>query len=189
MALALVPHLQNTRIDTLPERVFRTLKNGCRVEIRPIRPADEPLMIKFHQMLSERSVYMRYFESLSLASRTAHQRLAQICFADPGRQTVLVALCADPDPGEQKVVAVARLSRLEDSSSAEVALLVADEFQGRGLGTELLRRLLEAARMQQISHITAELLRDNTIIQKLLKKFGFSLRLVDPRSVRAALNL
>src|SRR5215470_7226048 len=105
-----------------------TMKGGMQVEIRPIQPSDEQRMVRFHKGLSERSVYMRYFKSLSFAARTAHPRLAQICFADPERQTVLVALDRDSESDEQRIMAVGRLSKLSDPSKAEVALLVLDEF-------------------------------------------------------------
>ena len=175
--------------STAGRAVFWRMKNGATVEIRPICPDDEERMIKFHKGLSERSVYMRYFESLSLTVRTAHSRLARICFADPLRETVLVALALDARSGEQKISAVGRLNKLSDPTKAEVALLVADEFQGFGLGSELLRQLVRAARDQKIVHIEAEMLRDNTAIQRVLKKSGFHLRLIDPHSVRAALSL
>ena len=168
--------------------VFWTMKNGTSVEIRPISPDDEERMIKFHQGLSERSVYMRYFESLSLAVRTAHPRLARICFADPASETVLVALAGET-AGEQKILAVGRLNKLSDPTRAEVALLVADQFQELGLGSEMLRRLLQAAQSQRIIQIEAEMLRDNVAMQRVLKKLGFRLRLIDPRSVRAVLSL
>jgi acetyltransferase len=164
------------------------MKNGQRVEIRPICPDDEERMIKFHKGLSERSVYMRYFASLSLAVRTSHTRLARICFADPVRETVLVALVLDQTSREQEILAVGRLNKLSDPTKAEVALLVADQFQGLGLGSELLRHLIQAAKDQRITRIEAEMLRDNIAIQRVLKKFGFRVRLIDPRSVRATLN-
>jgi len=133
---------------------------------------------------------MRYFETLSLAARTAHRRLEQICFADPKRETVLVATHTHPLTGEQNILAVARLGKLPDSKTAEVAALVSDEYQGRGLGTELMRRLIEHARNQPIDRLTAEMLRDNTLIQSVLKKLGFRVRqLQDQRTVRAALDL
>lgn len=166
-----------------------TMRNGSQVEIRPIRLDDEDRMIKFHQGLSERSVYMRYFESLSMAARTAHERLVQICRADPAQQTVLVAVLTDPNTAEERIIAVGRLSKLQDPKIAEVALLVSDKFQGCGLGSELLRRLIESAKAQRITEIVGEMLRDNTKMQRLLKKFGFSQRLIDPSSVRAVLNL
>lgn len=165
------------------------MRDGVEVEIRPICPDDEERMIKFHQGLSERSVYMRYFESLSLAARTAHSRLSRICFTDPALETVLVVLARERNSEEQKILAVGRLSKLSDPTKAEVALLVADEFQGRGLGSELVRRLIQAAKEQGITRIEAEMLRDNTSIQRVLKKSGFGLRLIDPRSVKAVLSL
>jgi acetyltransferase len=159
------------------------------IEIRPIQPDDEERMIRFHKGLSERSVYMRYFESLSFAQRTAHARLARICFADPQREIVLVALQPGAHPVELKIVAVGRLNKVTHPGKAEVALLTLDEFQSLGIGSELLRRLIEAALARNISHLRAEMLRDNTAMQKVLKKQGFRLRLVDARSVRATLDV
>src|SRR6059036_1547447 len=75
-----------------------TLKGGIEVTIRPIRAEDEPLMVKFHETLSDRTVYLRYFSSLSLAARTAHERLVRICFSDYEREMVLVAEYRDPQP-------------------------------------------------------------------------------------------
>lgn len=193
MAVAVATQCGNVEsvyaLDHAPNSNRWAMKNGSKFEIRPIHLDDEERMIQFHRGLSERSIYMRYFESLSLAVRTAHSRLARICFADPQRESVLVAVYLDPRSGEQKIVAVGRLSKLADPRHAEVALLVLDDFQGCGLGTELMRHLIQAARNQNITRIQAEMLRDNTAIQRVLKKFGFRLRLIDPRSVRAVLSL
>ena len=68
-----------------------TMKDGRDVTIRPIRPEDEPLMAEFHRTLSDRTVYLRYFASLSLGARIAHERLLRICFGDYDREMVLVA--------------------------------------------------------------------------------------------------
>ena len=67
------------------------MKDGNEVVIRPIRPEDEPLMVEFHEKLSERSVYLRYFQPLKLRQRTAHERLTRICFIDYDREMALVA--------------------------------------------------------------------------------------------------
>src|SRR5262245_33908866 len=66
------------------------MKGGTPVEIRPIQPDDEQRMIQFHKGLSERSVYMRYFETLSFGTRTAHARLARICLVDPECEDVRI---------------------------------------------------------------------------------------------------
>lgn len=161
------------------QSVISVKRGGMAIHLRSIQPEDEERMVRFHQGLSERTVYMRYFESLSLAARTAHPRLSRICFVDPERETVLVAL------SDNEIVGVGRLSRLENSSKAELALLVLDKFQGRGIGTQLVRELLQVARNQNINQIEAEMFRDNIAMQRVLKKSDFQLRLVDPRTVRA----
>src|SRR5580704_4948456 len=68
-----------------------TMKDGKPVTIRPIRPEDEPAMIDFHKKLSERSVYLRYFQPLKFTQRTAHERLTRTCFIDYDREMALVA--------------------------------------------------------------------------------------------------
>jgi len=113
------------------------MKGGTQVVIRAISPDDEPLMVRFHSVLSDRTVYLRYFCSLSLTARTAHERLVRICFADPERETVLVAIQRDEASGEQSIVAVGRLNKLLPKNEAEVSSLVSDEYQGRGLGNRV----------------------------------------------------
>jgi acetyltransferase len=167
-----------------------TMKDGTQVEIRPIRPEDEPLLVKFHSVLSDRTVYLRYFCSLSLATRTAHERLVRICFADPETETVLVATQRSPRNGEESILAVGRLNRLPGKNEAEVAILVSDEFQGHGLGSELMRRLILVARDEKLGRIVGEMLRDNIAMQVLINKHAFRLRLLDdPQYVRAVLEL
>ncbi len=65
--------------------------------IRPIRPEDEPLMVRFHEKLSDRTVYLRYFQPLKLSQRVAHERLTRICFIDYDREMALVTFAEDSD--------------------------------------------------------------------------------------------
>ena len=119
-----------------------TMKDGTPVTIRPIRPEDEPLMVRFHETLSERSVYLRYFHLMNLEQRIAHERLTRICFIDYDREMALVAERRNPETGEREILGVGRLSKIHGTNEAEVAVLVSDQWQGRGLGKELLARLL-----------------------------------------------
>ena len=167
-----------------------TMKDGTQVTIRPIRPEDEPLMVKFHGTLSDRTVYLRYFSSLSLAMRTAHERLGRICFSDYEREMVLVAEYKDPETGELHILAVGRLNKLQADKEAEVAVVVSDQCQRQGLATELIRRLIQIARDKKLCRLVAEMLRDNLAIQTIFRKLGFRLRLMDdPASVKAVLDL
>jgi acetyltransferase len=153
-----------------------TDRDGTPLTIRPIRPEDEPLLIPFHRALSESSVQMRYMRGLKLDDRTAHERLVRICFADYDREMALVVEQAAPG-GERVVVAVGRLSRdrIGGSKDAEFSLLVADPWQGRGVGSLLLARLLEVGRREGMRRIEADILETNLRMQRLCARLGFAI--------------
>jgi acetyltransferase len=164
------------------------LKDGTPVTIRPIRPEDEPLMVQFHTTLSERSVYLRYFCSLSLSTRVEHERLVRICFGSYDRGFALVADRKNPETGQHEVLGVGRFSAI-NRAEAEAAVLVSDRWQGRGLGTELLASVARAAREEKFQRLSGEILRDNLATQAIFKKVGFKLRSMDdPSSVSALLE-
>ena len=182
-----VLHDPATREEDLPRTAIRPypnqsvshedLNDGTPVTVRPIRPEDEPLMVKFHESLSERSVYMRYFHMMNLDQRTAHERLTRICFIDYDREMALVAERRDPVTGEREIMGVGRLSRNHISATeAEFSLLVNDLYQRRGVGTNLLNRLLAVGREEGLNRITAEILPANRPMQNVSRKLGFSLR-------------
>lgn len=168
-----------------------TLKDGREVTIRPIRPEDEPLMAEFHRTLSDRTVYLRYFASLSLSARIAHERLLRICFGDYEREMVLVVEHVNPRNGAPGIVGVGRLNKLRvTSKQAEVAVLVSDAYQRGGLGSELLRLIIEVAREEKMTRVCSEMLGDNLAMQVISKKLGFKLRSrLDSPSVKATLDL
>ena len=134
-------------------------------------------MVKFHETLSEESVYMRYFHMMNLTQRTAHERLTRICFIDYDREMALVAEHTDPETKEREIMGVSRLSsRGAVPDEAEFSVLVSDRFQRLGLGTLLVGRLLEIGRAEGLERITAEILFDNRPMQRISKKLGFHLR-------------
>ena len=90
-------------------------RTAPRVTIRPIRPEDEPLLVKFHETLSDRSVYLRYLHPMLLSDRVAHERLARICHCDYDREITLVAEKTEPD-GTQTLMGVGRISRIRGGS-------------------------------------------------------------------------
>ncbi|HUD99467.1 MAG TPA: bifunctional acetate--CoA ligase family protein/GNAT family N-acetyltransferase [Bryobacteraceae bacterium] len=153
-----------------------TMKDGTDVLVRPIRPEDEPMMVKFHETLSERSVYLRYFHLMNLPQRVAHERLTRICFIDYDREMALVAERRNPSSGENEILAVARLTRILGTNDAEVAVLVSDHFHGRGLGKELLARLVIVGGDEKLGALRADILPDNRDIMRICEKLGFALR-------------
>lgn len=152
-----------------------TDKSGTAITIRPIRPEDEPLMVRFHEQLSERTVYFRYLQMLNLNQRVAHERLIRICFIDYDRE---IALIAERTVHGQhpEILAVARLKRFRSTSDAEFAIVVRDDFQGKGIGKELLRRLLDVARQEGVRRVVAEIHVENTVMQRICEKLGFKLQ-------------
>jgi acetyltransferase len=173
-----------TREEELPKPAIRpypveyvgpwTTKTGQQVQIRPIRPEDEPLIVAFHDRLSEQTVVERYFTALALSARTAHERLTRICFIDYDRELALVAEAEDPAKG-RIIGGVSRMVREADGRTATLAVVVADDFQGQGLGWKLMRRTLEAARSERIGRVLVHFLPENERMSRLARKLGFAL--------------
>jgi len=178
-----VLHGAEVDADRLPRLAIRpyptqyvaawTAPNGLAVTIRPIRPEDEPLIVRFHEKLSENTVYLRYFQSLKLSQRIAHERLTRICFIDYNREMALVADYKDPETGEHEIIAAGLLNRLYGGHEVEFSLVVRDEFQRRGLGTEILRQLVAIGRVEQMRCISAVILPQNHGMLRICEKLGF----------------
>lgn len=164
-------------------------EDGTEVIIRPIRPEDERLIVHFHAKLSEQSVYKRYFQLLTLDRRVSHDRLVKVCFGDYDREIALVAERIDPDSQQSEILAVGRLNKAHLVNEAELAVLIADEYQSRGLGTELWRRLLEIARFEKLYQVTAEILVENRQMLEVCRQFGFHLEDVEDGVVHGVLTL
>ena len=130
----------------------------------------------FHQTLSDRSVYLRYFTPLKLDQRIAHERLSRICFNDYDRELALVVERRDLKTGQPEILGVGRLSKLHGTNEAEFALTVSDLWQNHGLGTQLLRTLIQAGRDEKLDRITATILPDNREMQHVARKVGFIVR-------------
>ena len=170
--------------DALPRTAIRPyptqytgraeLRRDGAVTIRPIRPEDEPKMVRFHDTLSEDSVFYRYAGTMKLDARVAHERLARICFIDYDREMALVAERAPAGASAPEIVAVARLTRLLDTRDAEFALLVSDALHGQGLGQAMLQRLFVVGRDWGLERIVAEILPGNGPMRHVCKKMGFT---------------
>lgn len=184
--------LPQLAIRPYPQRYVQpwTLRDGTPVVIRPIRPEDEPLIARFHETLSDRTVYLRYFSPLKLQQRVSHERLARICFIDYDREMALVMEHQEPNTGEKEIIGVARLSKLHGKPEGEFAVVVSDAYQGQGVGTELLGRIVEIGRAEGLRRIIGYVLPDNTGMLNVAKKWGFELhRSMEDSSIVAALDL
>jgi acetyltransferase len=169
--------LPKTAIRPYPSQYVTNwkLKDSTPVTLRPIRPEDEPLLVKFHETLSEESVYYRYFTSLKLPVRIAHERLTRICFNDYDREMALVADHKIPRTGEHEILGVGRLSKVHGANDAEFALLVSDRWHNLGLGAQLLRTLVQIGRDEKLERIIGFILPENRAMQRVCAKVGFDL--------------
>ena len=150
-----------------------TLKNGQEVTIRPIRPEDEPLLVKFHETLSDRTVYGRYFQPLNLSQRVAHERLTRICFIDYAREMALVAEYKDEN-GIRQILGVGRLTKVHGLSEAHFSMIITDAYQHMGLGTELMRRIVEVAKAENVKHMSAEIMPSCDDMRRVCEKNGLT---------------
>ena len=168
--------LPRLAIRPYPIRYERKITvDNAEVAIRPIRPEDEPLLVNFHHTLSERSVYLRYFHWMKLEQRTEHERLTRMCFIDYDRQMAFVAERQDPADGSRQIVAVGRLVKSHTADEAELAVIVSDQFQQRGIGKIIVQQLVDFARDEKLGRITATVLFENRPMQKIFERLGFRL--------------
>jgi GNAT superfamily N-acetyltransferase len=131
---------------------------------RPIQPDDAVALVQFHQRLSSRSIRLRYFYP-HLELRPAE--VAHLTCVDGVDR---VALVVEHD-GE--IVAVGRYDRLDDPSEAEVAFVVADDYQHHGIATMLLQELAVRARRAGIRSLRAEVLAENATMLSVFRSAGF----------------
>lgn len=195
-----VLHPANTPEDQLPVPAIRpypvqyvdtwTTETGQKYLFRPIRPEDEPLMIKFHESLSERTVQLRYFTPIKLSERISHDRLMRSVFVDYAREIVLVAERTNAKTGEREIAAVGRLSRLRlNSQEAEFGVIVSDRFQGQGLGREMLERLIRTGKAEKLSVIMGHVLPENVGMLNLARDLGFETQETADGVIEATLYL
>ena len=175
--------LPRTAIRPYPAQYISaiSLVDGTHVTVRPIRPEDEPQMVKFHGGLSEQSVRFRYFGALSEENRTGHERLVRTCFNDYDREIALVAERKKAD-ATAEILGIARLVRSHGLDEGEFAILIADEWQGQGLGTALLRQLVETARTEKFRRITGRILAENRRMLEVSRNAGFHVHWQDDDS-------
>jgi len=142
------------------------LRDGTRLRLRPIRPDDAPRLVEYYGRLSAHTAYQRFFTVMKRLPPDWARFLANVDYR--GR----LALVAERGPLDQpELVAVARYEPAEREDTAEVAFVVQDGWQGKGLGTMLLQELLEAATARGIRRFRAWVLADNARMLDLLHRF------------------
>ncbi len=164
-------------IDQLPPlgvypaelETYVTLRPGMKILFRPIKPTDEAMMQELFYSLSEDSIYYRFFHRTQVMPHKKVQRFTTI---DYQKEMAIVGVVEEY--GREKIIAVGRYSLEPESNMAEVALLVHDDWQGRGIGTRLLKYLIQIAKGRKISGFKAQILADNRAPLHMAHKTGYT---------------
>ena len=147
----------------------RTTSKGLDIFLRPAKITDEPLLKDFFYGLSGESLYKRFF---SARKDMPHKRLQDFTAVDYSKKMVIMATVMEQD--REEIIGIGQYELNSDMHSAEVALVVADKYQGRGVGRELLSYLILLARKRGILGFTGEVLFENSGMVQLFEKMGFA---------------
>lgn len=141
-------------------------KNGKKILFRPLSPKDDYKILEFYNDLGQETVYFRFFSRKKTVSLRLVRKYTRI---DYEKQIAIVAV------HDEKIIGVAHLIS-EKEGSAEMAVIVTDNWQHNGIGTALLESLVNIAREKDIRHLFGIILRDNKKILRTIDKFGFKVR-------------
>jgi acetyltransferase len=164
--------------------VLWRLRDGRNVLLRPIKPEDEPLWLEMFQNFSEESIRYRFFQ---IIKETPHEVRVRYCNIDYDREIAIVAELTED--GRRRILGVVRLIIEPGGKSGEIAFIVADPWQGLGLGTKMVDYVIEICKDRGLETIYGITLPDNYRAISLMKMMGFALEHLDDGTIKAALNL
>ncbi|MGA2028385.1 MAG: GNAT family N-acetyltransferase [Syntrophobacteraceae bacterium] len=160
------------------------LKDGTPVLIRPVKPEDEPLVADLLHNCSDRTIYFRYF---GVSKKWPHESLIRFTQNDYDREIAVAAIGLPPGPSV--MMGVGRLVMTPERDSAEFAVIVADRWQGTGLGMKLMERVIEIARENGVKTLSGDVLAENGRMLGLVKKMGFNILRPEMGTCRVELDL
>jgi len=150
--------------------MYRTIKSGGEIMLRPVKISDEPLLKDFFYSLTDQSLYRRF---ISTRTDMPHERLQEFVIIDYTKELVILAVVGDEE--KEVIVGVAQYGINEDLHTAEAAVVVRDDWQGRGIGSELVSYLTFLAKKQGLLGFSAEVLSENEPVMRLIEKMGYDI--------------
>jgi len=179
------PH-QHLVISPYPKKyeTFWTMRDGRTVLLRPIKPEDEPLWVDMFKNFSEESIRFRFFQILK---DTPHETRIRYTNIDYDREIAIVPELSEG--GKRKILGVVRVSLEPDRKSGEIAFIVADPWQGLGLGTKMVDYALEICKDMHVETVYAIMLPENLRAIDLMRKMGFAITYSGNGTVKGTLSL
>jgi acyl-CoA hydrolase/RimJ/RimL family protein N-acetyltransferase len=165
---AFIPGTRGTYPENL--ETYKTTHAGLDLMLRPVKISDEPLVKDFFYSLSDRSLYRRFISS---RLDMPHERLQEFVVIDYTTETTILAVIENE--GHEQIVGIGQYAIDKNTHSAEVAVAVRDDYQKKGIGTELINYLTYLAKRQGLLGFTAEVLADNRPMMALFEKGGFDI--------------
>jgi RimJ/RimL family protein N-acetyltransferase len=150
--------------------IYRTTATGLTIFLRPVKISDEPLLKDFFYDLSDKTIYRRFF---TMRPDMPHERLQSYVIIDYTKEIVILASIMEEE--KEVIVGMGQYIIEETSLSAEVAFIVKDEYQNRGIGTEILTYLTYLAKRHGLTSFTAEVLVENKPMIHVFEKTGFDI--------------
>ena len=159
--------------------------DGTPVLIRPIRAEDEPIMYRLLKSLSDQSIYSRFCHVLK---DMPHEKLVRFCQIDYDREIAFVA-SVKGDSAAEDLIGEVRISKLADLESAELSILVSDQWQGKGIGNMLMDYCIDVSRELELKSLWMEILKENRRMIRFGFKCGFRQAYDEGDMVRVVLSL
>lgn len=176
-------HLVISPYPTKYETTWR-MRDGRMVILRPIKPEDEPLWLEMFQNFSEQSIRYRFFQ---IIKDTPHETRVRYCNIDYDREIGIVAELNED--GRRRILGVVRLITEPDGKTGEIAFIVADPWQGLGLGSKMVDFMIEICKDKRLETVYGVMLPDNYQAIQLMKKMGFTIQYLEDGTVKGTLNL
>ena len=151
---------------------YRTTKRGLEIFLRPVKISDEPLLKEFFHLLSDESLRRRFLGGLK---SMPHERLQKFVVIDYTQAIVILAILKSEDEKEE-VIGIGQYNIDEAAHVADVAFAVRDDYQGQGVGAQLLIYLTYLAKKRGLLGFTADVAADNRRMIHLFEKMGFDIR-------------
>jgi acetyltransferase len=167
-------------LQPYPEKYVRktTLKDGTELVLRPIKPEDEPLWMDLLASCSKESIYSRFRYLFHWAS---HEVATRYCYIDYDREIAIVAEVEED--GKRKLAGVGRLIADPDHQTVEYAVLIADAWQQRELGSLLTDYCLDVARRWKLKRVVAQTTTDNRAMISIFERRGFEVTIGEDSTV------
>ena len=162
------------------------IDGGLHLNVRPIRPEDEPRLSEMVKRSSPRDIRMRFLGSMRELPHVAAARLSQI---DYDREMAFVAVRTGEGADEGEILGVARIVATPENDRAEFAVMVRSDLKGRGLGFRLMQDILACARSRGVKHVHGDVLTENTTMLAMAEELGFTRRPAEGGIVEVSIAL